>query len=103
MAMQIWLSENACIRSSRLDALMDYKLLFAANVRRQRNKQDLTQEQLAQKAGITSNYLSKVERGISSPTLDVIVKIADGLNVNPAELFDASELESFLYIYTDLD
>ena len=82
---------------------MDYKLLFAANVRRQRNILGLTQEQLAQKVGISPNYLSKVERSVSSPTLDVIVKLAEGLEVTPMELFDPADFNTAVYIYTDLE
>lgn len=82
---------------------MDFRRVFAANVRRFRNDRGLTQEQLGELAGISSTYISKVERLVSSPTLDIIVKIAEALDVSPAKLFDDLDIESLLYVYTDLD
>ena len=72
-------------------------------MRRFRNDRGLTQEQLGELAGISSTYISKVERLVSSPTLDIIVKIAEALDVSPAKLFDDLDIESLLYVYTDLD
>lgn len=82
---------------------MDFRRVFAANVRRFRNDRGLTQEQLGEKAGISSTYVSKVERLVSSPTLDIIVKIAEALDISPAELFNELDIESALYVYTDLE
>lgn len=103
MVKRIVLDENARTKISRLDAFVDFRRVFAANVRRFRNDQGLTQEQLGELAGISSTYVSKVERLVSYPTLDVIVKIAEALDVHPAELFNELDIESVLYIYTDLD
>ena len=42
-----------------------------------RIKNDLTQEELAETVEISSNYLSKVERGLNMPGADVLLKIAE--------------------------
>ncbi len=42
-----------------------------------RIKNDLTQEELAEAVEISSNYLSKVERGLNMPGADVLLKIAE--------------------------
>ncbi len=44
-----------------------------------RNEQNLTQESLAQKAGIRQSNLSRIERGQCMPSLDTLQKIAHGL------------------------
>ena len=82
---------------------MDYKRLLAANIRKERRRQDLTQEALAQKAGISAGYLSKVELAKCWPTLKVISKISTALEINPAELLDQADLEALFYIYTELE
>jgi transcriptional regulator with XRE-family HTH domain len=46
----------------------------------------LTQEQLAEAAGISATYVGFIERGDSVPTLTIMLQIASGLKVRPAEL-----------------
>ena len=52
------------------------------NIRKERKRQLMTIEQLAEKAGITENFLGKVERGDSMPSLLTIDSIATALNVS---------------------
>jgi transcriptional regulator with XRE-family HTH domain len=60
---------------------------FAANVRRIRERRELTQEQLGWAAGIHQTAIARIENGERKPTLDTIIKLARGLEVPPAELF----------------
>lgn len=53
-------------------------------VRRQRG---LTLEQLADQTGLTKSYLSKIERGQSTPSIAVALKVARALDVDVARLF----------------
>lgn len=55
-------------------------------VRRQRG---LTLEQLAQQTGLTKSYLSKIERGHSTPSIAVALKVARALDVDVGRLFSA--------------
>ncbi len=59
-------------------------------VRRQRG---LTLEQLAEQTGLTKSYLSKIERGQSTPSIAVALKVARALDVDVGRLFsdDAAE------------
>jgi transcriptional regulator with XRE-family HTH domain len=50
----------------------------------------LTQEELADRAGLDRSYIGGVERGDRNPTLSVIEKIAQGLGITLAELFSYS-------------
>jgi transcriptional regulator with XRE-family HTH domain len=46
-----------------------------------------TQEDLAERADVHRSYLAAIETGARNPTLDIIVKLANGLHVPVAELF----------------
>ena len=48
---------------------------------------DLTQEQLAERCGVSADFISQVERGINSPSFESIQKFAEVLNVDVSELF----------------
>ncbi|HGM5582466.1 TPA: helix-turn-helix domain-containing protein [Pseudomonas putida] len=52
-----------------------------------RKKLGITLEVLADKSGMTKSYLSKVERGLSTPSIATALKLAKALNVNVEELF----------------
>lgn len=60
---------------------------FGWNVRSLRLKRRWTQEQLAQAAGLTPNFIGFVERGERNITLKNIVKIAKGLGYPVHGLF----------------
>lgn len=61
--------------------MIDIKTM-GANIRNERKRQMLTIEQLAEKAGITDNFLGKIERGEGMPSLPTIDSIACALNVS---------------------
>ena len=61
---------------------------FAANVARIRERRGLTQEQLGWAAGLHQTAVARIESGERKPTLNTILKLAAGLEVPPAELFD---------------
>lgn len=46
-----------------------------------------TQEEMAERVDVHRSYLAAIESGSRNPTLDVIVKIANGLHVPVADLF----------------
>mgnify|MGYP000220059203 len=54
------------------------KELFGQRLREQRLKQNLTLEQLAEKANLSPNYVGMVERGLKEPGLATIVKLLNG-------------------------
>ncbi|MGJ4902314.1 helix-turn-helix domain-containing protein [Bradyrhizobium sp. HKCCYLS2058] len=66
---------------------MDLRQLFAANLRRIRHERKLSQEQLAHDAGVDRAYMSRVERAVTYVGLEIIGKLADVLEVEPAEFF----------------
>ncbi|MCC8048754.1 MAG: helix-turn-helix domain-containing protein [Oscillospiraceae bacterium] len=60
--------------------MIDIKVM-GENIRRERKRQLLTIEQLAERAGISDNFLGKIERGEGMPSLPTIDSIACALNV----------------------
>jgi len=67
---------------------------FGRVIRRRREKANLSQEALADKAGLHRNYVGLLERGLRTPSIDVLRKLAVGLNTTMASLI--GELERFL-------
>jgi transcriptional regulator with XRE-family HTH domain len=59
---------------------------FARNLRKLRHARGLSQEALAYEAGIDRTYISALERGVYSATIDMVAKIAAVLEVDPAIL-----------------
>lgn len=70
------------------DASQDINARIACRVRALRTELGLTLEALAARSNVSRSMLSLVERGESSPTAVVLDKIATGLDVPLASLFD---------------
>lgn len=68
---------------------MTLRQIFATNLRRIRTERELTQEKLADLAGIDRTYVSAIERQVYSVSLDTIEKLAQVLEVKPAELVES--------------
>lgn len=67
---------------------MESKLAFGAALRLLRKKRGLTQEDFDAVTGRT--YLSALERGLKSPTLDKVNELASVLGVHPLSLLSLS-------------
>ncbi len=66
---------------------------FGQAVRARRTGLGLTQEQLAERAGLHPNFVSLVERGKTHAALDVVFAVADALEIAAATLVGAAETE----------
>jgi len=64
--------------------------ILARNLKENRQKCGFTQEKLAEKAGISANYLSMVEISKKFPTPEMLDRLANALNIETFQLFDAS-------------
>jgi transcriptional regulator with XRE-family HTH domain len=65
---------------------MDLKEVMARNLRRIRHDQNLTQEELADRAGLSMRYIGAIERGDVSASVTVLGQIAEALRIEPGEL-----------------
>jgi transcriptional regulator with XRE-family HTH domain len=61
---------------------------FGQRLRALRLQRNSTQEQLAEAAEISVDFLSLVERGVNSPSFEVMERLAKSLKVPVKELFD---------------
>ena len=61
-------------------------LEFGRNVRKERLSQNISQEELAFRAGLHRTYIGMIERGEKNITLINIGKIAKALKVKPSQL-----------------
>ena len=59
---------------------------MARNLRRFRTERGLTQEEVAERAGLNRNYVGMIEREEHSPTIDVLERVAVVLDLDPHDL-----------------
>lgn len=62
--------------------------IFAANLRRIRQEQGLSQERLAHSSDLHMSHVAKIERSEREPGVRTVSKLARALGVSAAELFD---------------
>jgi transcriptional regulator with XRE-family HTH domain len=67
---------------------MDVRRRVGLNVKIFRKERGLSQEGLAFECGLHRTYVSGVERGIRNPTVVVLEKIAEALNIPAGRLLD---------------
>jgi transcriptional regulator with XRE-family HTH domain len=60
--------------------------MLGEELRRAREEAGLTQEDLAFEAKLSRPYVSMLERGLKSPTLDVLFRLCDAMGVRASEL-----------------
>lgn len=65
---------------------MDLKEAMAVNLRRIRHAKKLTQEELADRAGLSARYVGAIERADVSASVTVLGRLADALGVHAGEL-----------------
>ncbi|MFD1392738.1 helix-turn-helix domain-containing protein [Lacticaseibacillus jixianensis] len=62
------------------------EIKIGLNVKRIRKEQGLTQKELANKLKSIEQTVSKIERGVFTPSAETIMQLCDALNVTPNEL-----------------
>jgi len=65
--------------------------LLGIEVRQARERLGISQEELGFRAGIHRTYVSQIERGLKSPTLGAVLRVAKGLNTPASNLVAAVE------------
>jgi transcriptional regulator with XRE-family HTH domain len=68
--------------------MKNLKSSFANKIKALRKQRNLTQNELAQLCGISTSFLSNMERGLNAPSFDVLESLAKALKVQVKDLFD---------------
>lgn len=67
-------------------AIPKHRRLLGEAVRTKRKEAGFSQEKLAEKADLSTVFISRIERGIESPTVDNVLKIARALGIKVRDL-----------------
>jgi len=70
---------------------------IGARIRSLRQQSELTQEELADRAGLTKGFISQVERDLTSISLDSLIQILDALGEKVSNFFGDLEKEKIVY------
>lgn len=65
---------------------MPPKTKIGKNLKKLRQEKQLTQAELAKKAGINTNYYARIERGEETPSLDTLKKLTKILKVKSSDI-----------------
>jgi transcriptional regulator with XRE-family HTH domain len=65
---------------------VSYKIRIGNKIRLVRRERGLTLADLARKTGVSVSQISEMERGLKSPTVGVLIKLAEGLNIRTVDL-----------------
>jgi len=68
--------------------MVSIREILALNLKEYRRKSGFSQEKLAEKAGISANYLSMVEISRKFPTPEMLDRLAETLDIQTFQLFD---------------
>lgn len=72
---------------AEVNPLRNIYYVLGRRIQRLRQKKGITQEQFAEEIKISRNYLGYIEAGKKKPTIDMLKKIADGLDVKVKDFF----------------
>ena len=74
------------IINNRGDNYMINVKVIGKIIKKMRENKGLTQEVLSGLAGLDRTHYSKIERGLRSPTIETLFKIADAVDIEPHEI-----------------
>jgi transcriptional regulator with XRE-family HTH domain len=78
------------MRGENTKSMIDIKEIFAENLRKIRRKRGLTQEKLAEKAGMSLQYLALLELARKFPSGEMLERLATALEIETYELLAAA-------------
>jgi transcriptional regulator with XRE-family HTH domain len=71
--------------------MANVKEILAQNLKDHRKRLGITQSELAEKAGLSTNYIGMIEVARNFPTADVLERLAAALGIKSNELFSVSD------------
>ncbi len=67
--------------------MREIQVLFINNMKMARLRHSLSQAQLAERCGLSPNYIAELESGRRFPSADTFQKLCDSLSMRPYQLF----------------
>lgn len=67
-----------------------------------RKNRGMTQEQLAEKTELSSNYISHIENSRSIPSLETLMKLCSALDITPDEVLLGTKQDMENYLQSDI-
>jgi len=83
--------------------MMPHRIKLGAKIRKLRTDRHYSQEQLAGLAGMNAKYLSEVERGERNLSVELLVGLANVLEVSPAEMLTDEQYPSREVLIAKID
>ncbi len=68
----------------------EYQQEFIENLKKYRTQKKISQAQLAEHCGVSTGTIGNIECGLAKPSFDLIISIANTLNIHPAYLFSST-------------
>src|SRR5579872_3146247 len=79
------MSSRVFCKSSGVPGIEHYEAIreeIILNLRRERERRKLSRYAVSQRSGVSESMLSLVERGLRNPTMELMLRIADGIGAN---------------------
>ena len=70
--------------------MTNIKEILAQNLKESRKKLGITQPELAERAGMSTQYLAMIEIARKFPTADILERLSVALGINPHQLFSVA-------------
>lgn len=86
----------------RIQKKNQIQIEFGKRLKLKRQELGFTQEQLAEKAGLTYSYVGSIERGERNVSLGNIIALASALMISPKELMPNSQQPEKAHIKVEL-
>ena len=86
-----WQPEKKAPNRAQVQPTTGPKKAFGQALREARQSKGISQEDLAERSGLDRSFISLVERGIQSPNIVVLLKVAAVLGISAAELIAKTE------------
>ncbi len=78
------------LSAMRGGSAVNIKQLVGMNIRAARKAKGLTQFELAERSGLSADFIGKVERGTTSPSIESLKHVAEALHVSLPDLFEGA-------------
>ena len=76
--------------------------VLARQLKRQRRRTRMTQRDLAERANLSPEFVSRIERGVTSPSLDTFFRLCQALSCTPNDLLLAEPSDTVQHFYERL-